>query len=269
MPRMRKEQIDRRKRMAFVLDYLKTRSQFSSEDLIPLNRSSSRGFVQRILKQLHADGLLFLSEDMDGCRYRWIEDHRTIDVEDWIDRQVMGTQLTSTPEEERPRERLLRIGAEKLRTAELLAILIRSGRPGESALQAGEKVANRLQQDLDRLRQLSPTELKSWSSALSSTAYCQIMAGIELGRRVTESLAKKGVVPPRIDSTTKAIEYCKIQFARLALDRTQEEFHIVTLDTKLQPIGHHQITVGTLDASLVAPREVFDLRFAMPRPPFF
>ncbi len=95
MPRMRKEQIDRRKRMAFVLDYLKTRSQFSSEDLIPLI-VLSRGFVQRILKQLHADGLLFLSEDMDGCRYRWIEDHRTIDVEDWIDRQVMGTQLTST-----------------------------------------------------------------------------------------------------------------------------------------------------------------------------
>jgi DNA repair protein RadC len=41
------------------------------------------------------------------------------------------------------------------------------------------------------------------------------------------------------------------------VDRRQEEFHVVSLDTKLFPIGHHQITVGTLDASLVHPREVF------------
>jgi hypothetical protein len=50
--------------------------------------------------------------------------------------------MTETPAADRPRERLLKLGAPNLRTAELLAILIRCGRRGESALQAGEKLGN-------------------------------------------------------------------------------------------------------------------------------
>ena len=51
--------------------------------------------------------------------------------------------------------------------------------------------------------------------------------------------------------------FCQQHFSRLAKDSKQEEFHIVCLDTKNQVIDTHQITVGTLDASLVHPREVF------------
>ena len=57
--------------------------------------------------------------------------------------------------------------------------------------------------------------------------------------------------------THEAIDYCAHEFARLAADGVQEEFHIVTLDTKHKPIHRHCITRGTLDASLVHPREVF------------
>lgn len=61
----------------------------------------------------------------------------------------------------------------------------------------------------------------------------------------------------RITSPATAMRYCLQEFTALRLHRTQEEFHMVTLDTKNQPIRSHLITVGTLRNSLVHPREVF------------
>ena len=83
------------------------------------------------------------------------------------------------------------------------------------------------------------------------------MAGIELGRRVAE--AKGGGVSNvrRITGSRDAIEFCSSHFSRLVSDGHREEFHIVCLDTKNQVITTHMISVGTLDASLVHPREVF------------
>jgi DNA repair protein RadC len=98
-------------------------------------------------------------------------------------------------------------------------------------------------------------ELKSISSAVEVTAWCQIMAGIELGRRIA-ALSERSAAA-RITSAPDAIEFCRRHFARLASDSRQEEFHIVTLDTKHQVIDTHQISIGTLDSSLVHPREVF------------
>ncbi len=164
--------------------------------------------------------------------------------------------IAESPEQDRPRERLINIGAEHLRLAELIAILIRSGRPGESAVSAGEKVAAKFCQNLENLSGAAAGELKEISPAVAKTAYCQIMAGIELGRRVAEAKGNRQSVR-RIGGCQDAKDYCLTQFSRLAKDACREEFHIVCLDTKNQIIGTHQISVGTLDASLVHPREVF------------
>ena len=170
--------------------------------------------------------------------------------------KLTGLKIAESPVEDRPRERLLSIGAEKLRLAELFAILIRSGRKGESASQAGEKLAARYRDRLDRLSDAQQAELKEASFVVAKTAYCQIMAGVELGRRVAD--AKAANRPPRkIRGSDDAIEYCEERFQRLIADASREEFHIVCLDTKNQVIDSHQISVGTLDASLVHPREVF------------
>jgi DNA repair protein RadC len=217
-------------------------------------------FINNVLKQLTADSILGLAvgeESPANTRYKWIQDRNSFDARGWIERQLTGgNQVSQAPLEERPRERLLQLGAQHLKTGELLAILIRSGRKGESAVQSGQRVAAHFQHCLENLPQQSKNELKQLSQAVSEVAYCQIMAGIELGRRVHEAVLSNS---PRtkINSTQAAVAYCSRQFARLACDARQEEFHIVTLDTKLQPIGTHQITVGTLDASLVHPREVF------------
>nr|WP_231744209.1 DNA repair protein RadC [Stieleria neptunia] len=80
------------------------------------------------------------------------------------------------------------------------------------------------------------------------------MAGIELGKRVAEVKANYN---ERLTSTHKAVAFCQLHFGRLIAEGLQEEFHVVTLDTKHRMINSHLITVGTLDASLVHPREVF------------
>ena len=121
--------------------------------------------------------------------YRWTSDPNGADIESWLRNKVSGTQIKSTPASDRPRERLLAGGAASLRTAELLAILIRSGKAGESALQAGEKVANQFAENLDALPGAGRGEMKAISRVIGDAAYCQIMAGIELGRRVVASSA--------------------------------------------------------------------------------
>jgi len=165
-------------------------------------------------------------------------------------------KIAESPKQDRPRERLQDLGSEHLRLAELVAVLVRSGRPGESAVVAGEKIAARFSDRLEQLPAASPKELKIISPAIASTAYCQIMAGIELGRRVA---AAKNAEPSqqKITGTRDAKRFCEQRFARLAADGSREEFHVVCLDTKNRLIATHQISVGTLDASLVHPREVF------------
>ena len=178
-------------------------------------------------------------------------------------RSLIMPELTSSnltireaPEQDRPRERLIAVGAENLRLAELFAILIRSGRKGESASQAGEKIASAYRGKLERVPDAQPAELKEISSVVAKTAYCQIMAGIELGRRVA-SANQVAKPPAKITGSEAAIEFCEERFRRLVVDGQREEFHIVCLDTKNQVIDTHQISIGTLDASLVHPREVF------------
>jgi DNA repair protein RadC len=171
-----------------------------------------------------------------------------------MDQNQPGPRVHDAPAADRPRERLLSLGAAALRTAELLAILIRSGRTGESALQAGEKIAAHFKDQLDR------GELHEISSAVAKTAYCQIMAGIELGRRVAQTAQSRGdgqQKASRILGSEEALLFCRERFDRLASDATQEEFHIVCLDTKNRVTGTHRISVGCLDRSLVHPREVF------------
>jgi DNA repair protein RadC len=164
--------------------------------------------------------------------------------------------IAESPAQDRPRERLIKLGAEHLRLAELFAVLIRSGRKGESAVQAGERLAAVFGDQLERLPDSSGSELKEISQACGPTAYCQIMAGIELGRRVAEAKGGANNVR-RITGSRDAIDFCSSHFARLVSDGHREEFHIVCLDTKNQVIVTHMISIGTLDASLVHPREVF------------
>ena len=125
---------------------------------------------------------------------------------------------------------------------ELLELLLRSGNRAEQILK---------EVPIEKLDQAHRQELR-----LTPKAYERLQASIEIGRRIHESKTSFRAII-KISSSSDAIAYCQRHFARLASDCLQEEFHIVTLDTKNQVIASHQITIGTLDASLVHPREVF------------
>ncbi len=247
----------RRRRLEVLLQPLTQLTEFSIGEAKQHCGESAPAYVTRTLGELVRDGVLLQVAGDNQPRYRWARPPGEFEPARWIDRQIHGTQVKETPEQERPRERLLRQGAAALSTADLLAILIRVGVPKESAVVGAQKIANRFANRLDELARCSPDELKQISPAATQASYTQIMAGIELGRRIAKIESGKGQPQIRITSTSDAIAYCEHEFSRLAVDAVQEEFHVVTLDTKHKPIHTHRVTVGTLDASLVHPREVF------------
>ena len=239
-----------------VIDLAVGRSQFELDEIKTACEGEKPGFITRIVNELEKKGFIVREAGSEPKvkAYRWNQ-ARTFSVSKWLDEKLFGSQIKESPEQERPREKLLANGADRLATSELIAILIRSGLPGESAVDGGQKVSKAYDGRLEDLPSAGRAELKEISSSVGTMAYCQIMAGIELGRRVAALSDKK--VTSRISSSSDAIEFCKNHFARLIAGGKQEEFHIVTLDTKNQVIDTHCITVGTLDASLVHPREVF------------
>ena len=125
---------------------------------------------------------------------------------------------------------------------ELLKLLLRSDEKAQAILKTIP---------IAQLDQAHRSEL-----GVTPKAFERLQASIELGRRVQE--AKAGFeIQVKISSSSDAVKFCENHFRRLIIDSLQEEFHIVTLDTKNKVLDSHQITVGTLDASLVHPREVF------------
>lgn len=238
-----------------IIDTCVAHDHFRLDFIKELCAQEHPSFVTRLVNELEQKGWVVKEEEGNCVAYRWNAARGEFSADDWLQEKIHGAQVKSAPKSERPRERLLAQGAEKLKTSELLAILIRSGRPGESATAAGEKISKQFDGRLEDLAAAGQGELKSISSAVSPTAFCQIMAGIELGRRV--AALSDDTITHRITSSQEAIQFCQNHFARLASDAKQEEFHIVSLDTKNHVIDTHQITVGTLNASLVHPREVF------------
>ena len=103
----------------------------------------------------------------------------------------------------------------------------------------------------DRLPALSTEDLRGYGLTLKQAQH--LAAAVRLA---ADLVSVEYETKPRITSPEKAKEYCRSEFAHIS-GAMQEEFWILTLDTKLQPIRRHQITRGTLRNSLVHPREVF------------
>lgn len=111
----------------------------------------------------------------------------------------------------------------------------------------------RLPQSVPDLARLSIDDMLDRGVPLNDAR--QIHAAIALAKEIAEPQSAYRTL--RITSPSTAKQYCRAEFRALACQAVQEEFWVVTLDTKNQPIACHQITVGTLRNSLVHPREVF------------
>jgi DNA repair protein RadC len=109
---------------------------------------------------------------------------------------------------------------------------------------------------LKKLSDAGVAEIQAVCKGMTDDAVTRLLAGVEIGLRIAE-LKTDYESSTRITSPATAIRYCLHRFGRMARESQQEEFWVVTLNTKNVPIECHQITVGTLRNSLVHPREVF------------
>jgi DNA repair protein RadC len=155
--------------------------------------------------------------------------------------------MKSVATHDRPREKLQRLGAAALGDNELLAIVLGQGRARASALdlanamlaQGGLRALSRARQD--ELRRVP---------GIGAARAAQVMAAIELGRR---SLTRSDDARVQLNSPRSVAEYLLPQFG----NRPVEQFGVLSLDTKHRVIRASILSVGSLDTSIVHPREVF------------
>jgi len=155
--------------------------------------------------------------------------------------------ISDWPEAERPREKLLQRGAEALTDAELLAIFLRTGTKGLTAID----LAYNLLTEFSSLRNLFNASLDDFCSAkgIGPAKYVQLQAVLEMSKRhLSETLEKKDV----ISSPNETRQYLKQQLR----DRPYEVFAALFLDNRHQIIKFEELFRGTIDGASVYPREV-------------
>lgn len=156
--------------------------------------------------------------------------------------------MRDVPKEERPRERMIRHGADRLANKELLAILLRTGNQQESALALAEKLLSRFD-SLPGLATASYEELLAVHGVGPAKA-TDILAAFELAKRLGESRMEfQGIINSPQDAAQLVLRELSLA--------DKEHFMIIMLNTKHRVIAKKTISIGHLHASLVHPREMF------------
>ena len=160
--------------------------------------------------------------------------------------------IREMPEGERPRERLAKLGAEMVGNEELLAILLRTGMKSLSAVQLAEQLLKHYR-NLDALARAPLPELAA-IKGIGQTKAIQLKAAFELARRLSQH---QGDGPLLITTPADAAKLVR-EDLRL-LDR--ESFRVILLNTKNAYLQTCAVSLGSLNASVVEPREVFKAAF--------
>ncbi len=156
--------------------------------------------------------------------------------------------MKELPVDDRPREKLARIGASALGDTELLAIVIGHGTRTRDAL----TLATDVLVAVGGLRGLARSGLPDVqrATALGPARAARVLAAVELGRR---TLVRTREERPRFLVPSEAAAYLIPQFG----DRTVEHFGVVLLDARRRLLRTSVLSVGTLDASVAHPRDIF------------
>lgn len=155
-------------------------------------------------------------------------------------------------ENERPRERLMKSGPESLSDSELLAIILRTGSMKENVINLSQRVLSTY--NLKQLSQITHTQLMKLHGIKESKA-AQILACFEIARRL-ESFHEE--TKPKINSPE---DVYKRLYPGLR-EHKKESFIELCLDTKNQILKEEVISIGSLNANIVHPREVFKTALA-------
>lgn len=158
----------------------------------------------------------------------------------------MSNRIHDLPEDDRPRERLLRLGPGVLTDAELLAIFINTGVKGENAIQ----VAQRLLREVGTLRQLSrtsPVELAQ-SRALGPAKAAHLAAAFEIGKRAEREWVR--------DTPMNAPELIYRYLAAEMQCLAHESMRVLLLNTRLNLHRDEELFRGTVNETVAHPREI-------------
>jgi len=154
-------------------------------------------------------------------------------------------KIKDLPKVERPREKLIRYGPEKLSNSELLAIILGSGTKERNVIELANKILKKF--SAEELPNLTFNDLKNYPG-LGPAKACEIIACFELGKRLLKGKRTKIYLTPKdVWDELKDLHNHK-----------KEHFVIFYLDARNQEIKREIISVGSLNANLVHPREVFE-----------
>ena len=156
-------------------------------------------------------------------------------------------KIKDIPKIERPREKLAARGPRALKKEELIAILLRTGTKGRNALKIAKDIL-RLYGD-KKLIDAPYKELKNMHG-MGPTKAAHILAAIELGKRLCKEKTEKEIFINSPEDVIKEVSYIR--------ENKKENFVVLYLDARNQLIYKETVSIGTLNASLVHPREVFE-----------
>lgn len=161
----------------------------------------------------------------------------------------MRLRIKDIEEESRPRERLINYGVEVLSNEELLAILLKTGNKENSA----KDLAIILIKELNGIKNLNNINLEKLKSikGIGPAKACEILASVELGKRINREISCLNNII--LNKTSLVYDYYKDRLS----DKQQEYFYCIYLDNKKRIIKDKMLFIGTLNYSIVHPREVF------------
>lgn len=157
--------------------------------------------------------------------------------------------IKNWPEDEKPREKLIKYGEHTLTDTELLAILLRTGVKGMSAIDLARKIVQRF----GSFRNMSHTSINKWKDikGLGNAKLCQIKAAIELGRRFREKEMREE--KPKVSKPEDVIDYIMPRMR----DLKYELFTILHLDSKNRIFDRTELEQGTVNQANPIIREIF------------
>ena len=154
-------------------------------------------------------------------------------------------KIKDIPKFDRPREKLEKYGPGKLSDAELLAILLRTGTKNLNVLKLAQKILQKFENE--KFVNISIDELKT-IHGLGPVKACEILACFELGRRMLKGKKTSILLTPK--DVWERMEDIR--------GNKKEHFVVFYLDSKNQEIKRDTVSIGSLNSSVVHPREVFE-----------
>lgn len=158
-------------------------------------------------------------------------------------------KIKEIPLLDRPVERLIQKGSNSLSNEELLAILIRTGKKGKSS----KDIASNILRHLDNIQQLRTVTLQQLTKleGIGTTKAAMILSAIELGNRIHQTIPE--LTGQSGNNPSIIFEYYK----EILKDKMQEHFYAIYLDQRKKIIKDKLLFIGTINYSLVHPRDVF------------